>query len=89
MSSVETIFTKELVENHEYRVKDFKVHVWRQGNQSLALNSYFHLSRKLKTLNHVSRNNYPPQRICLYHSISMNAKKQEETYKKETANDTK
>ena len=32
---------------------------------------------------------YNWQRKCLYHSISMNAESQEETYKKETANDTK
>ena len=32
---------------------------------------------------------YNWQRICLYHSISMNAESQEETHKKETANDTK
>ena len=31
---------------------------------------------------------YNWQRICLYHSISMNAENQEETFKKETANDT-
>ena len=33
LSSVQTICTKKLVENYEYRVKDFKVHVSRQGNQ--------------------------------------------------------
>ena len=56
-----SIFTKKLVENHEYRIKDFKVHVSRQANHSqfanFNLNSCFYLSRKFKTFNPVSRKN--------------------------------
>ena len=52
-------FHKKIVENHEYLIKDFKVHVSRQANHSQFTNliSCFHLSRKLKKLNPVSSKN--------------------------------
>ena len=44
-----SIFTKKLVENHEYRIKDLKVRVSRQANYSqfTNFNSCFRFSRKV------------------------------------------
>ena len=47
--NLSSIFTKKLVENHEYRIKDLKVRVSRQATirSSRILISCFRLSRKL------------------------------------------
>ena len=53
---------KKLVENHEYQIKDFKVHLSRQANHSLFTNFNFVFSpfTKIKntSLNPVSHKNF-------------------------------
>ena len=52
-----SIFTKKLVENHEYRIKDLKVRVSRQANYSQFTNFNFVFSLFTK-INPVSRKNH-------------------------------
>ena len=61
MFSAKTAFSrkKKIVESHEYRIKNFKVHVSPQANHSQFTNFHFIFSpfTKLKALNPVSPNN--------------------------------